>query len=60
MANVSQAEDAAVVRRHGEEGARYLDHLQKSSDNPYLQRAIDEVKRDAREAEQELAGAPRR
>jgi hypothetical protein len=45
-----QAKDA-LVRQHGKEGAWYLEHLLTSSSNPYLKRAVEDIKREAEVAE---------
>lgn len=47
MPKFSKTAEAALVRQHGEEGARYLENLRRSSDNPYLQKAIEEIEREA-------------
>ena len=42
--------DEALVRRHGKEGAWYLEHLRESSTNPFLQRVIADLEQEAEEA----------
>lgn len=43
----------AVVRQYGEQGATYLENLQKvTGDNPYLQSAIDRVQQRAEQQDE--------
>ncbi|MCU1668059.1 MAG: hypothetical protein JWP40_986 [Blastococcus sp.] len=42
--------DEALVRRHGKEGALYLEHLRESSTNPFLQRVIADLEQEAEAA----------
>jgi len=50
VAMISKSRQDALVRRHGAQGAVYLANLRRSSSNPYLQRAIEEIEREAEEA----------
>ena len=53
-------ENKALVRQHGEEGAWYLEHLLTSSSNPYLRRAVEDIKHEAEVAEPAPTASPRR
>lgn len=55
MAKISKARQDALVRRHGAQGARYLAKVRQTSSNPYLQKALQEIEREAEEADQALA-----
>lgn len=50
----------ALERVHGKEGRDYLEHLRDSSSNPYLQRAIEQLMREAEEQAAVREAIPRR